>query len=351
MFKKYIFLLFLTMIGTKLLAQENKPDTIPKQPAYDILLDPNLDIDELLNDIDAFLDSILAPRSYWLTSLSAGQGYFNYVVRTPRGRGIKEVKKTIWSPTLGYYDKSGPGITFTSNVIHDSARFNTYQIAISPSYDLIKGRTLATGISLTHYFTKRSVRFYTSPLENELNGYFLWRKSWLQPGISVNYGWGSKTRFSKRDTIYNAVVQNAVTTIRDVIIKDTATIFESNTKSIVDFSMAITVRHDFYWLNIFSDKDHIRLSPMLSLSAGTQKFGFNQTTGATGPLRSVSILNNTQKVSLTQKFQPLSMTLYLRSEYSFGKFFIQPQLYFDYYFPAEKNNLLCAFNINTGFIF
>jgi hypothetical protein len=181
----------------------------------------------------------------------------------------------------------------------------------------------------------------------------LWRKSWLQPGLTFNYGWGSKTSFSKRDTIYKTYVLSSATTnvIRDLVDQDTATIYTKNKKSIVDFSLAVTLRHDFYWLDVFSKKDHIRFSPLLSLSAGTQKFGFNQTSGATGPLRAVPILNNSQSVSFGQKFQPLSMTLYLRSQYSFGKFFIEPQVYFDYYFPAETDNFLAAFNIHAGFMF
>jgi hypothetical protein len=51
------------------------------------------------------------------------------------------------------------------------------------------------------------------------------------------------------------------------------------------------------------------------------------------------------------KFQPLSLTFYLRSEYSLGKFFIQPQFIVDYYFPASSNNLNTMFSVNAGFIF
>ncbi|MGZ8557634.1 MAG: hypothetical protein ACXWWC_04855, partial [Chitinophagaceae bacterium] len=49
------------------------------------------------------------------------------------------------------------------------------------------------------------------------------------------------------------------------------------------------------------------------------------------------------------KFQPLSVSLYLRPEYNIGKFFIQPQFILDYYIPAE--NLTALLSLNVGVVF
>jgi hypothetical protein len=46
----------------------------------------------------------------------------------------------------------------------------------------------------------------------------------------------------------------------------------------------------------------------------------------------------------------LSLTLFLRGEYSVSKFFIQPQMVFDYYFPTKQNNFSTLFSVNVGFI-
>jgi hypothetical protein len=51
------------------------------------------------------------------------------------------------------------------------------------------------------------------------------------------------------------------------------------------------------------------------------------------------------------KFQALSLTFFVRPEYNIGKFFIQPQLVFDYYFPAPDKRLSTFFSLNTGFMF
>jgi hypothetical protein len=50
-------------------------------------------------------------------------------------------------------------------------------------------------------------------------------------------------------------------------------------------------------------------------------------------------------------FQPLSLSFFLRTEYSIGKFFVQPQFMLDYYFPANEKNLSALMSLNIGCIF
>lgn len=342
----------LVLAGTSW-SQVNPRDTT-QSPVADTLVSgsdsldiDDMDIDQLLNEFDLFLDSILTPHSYVLLNLSMTQGYFTFSRRN--NVQIKESKKAIWSPIIGYYDKSGFGLSLASYVIYDSSRRYVYQSAFTPSYDYLLNRKLATGVSFTRYFTRRRLPFYTSPLQNELNGYFLWRKSWLQPGVAASYGWGSRTDFERVRIVYADAVQNALDLSSTVIDYDTAYILAKNRESIRDFSLTFSLRHDFYWLDIFSKKDHIRLSPMLTASAGTQTFGFNQSSPTFNSVRSVTYFNK-RSISLQQKFQLLSSTLYLRGEYSYGKFFIQPQFIVDYYFPGEKANLATFFSINAGFL-
>src|SRR5262249_32871832 len=151
--------------------------------------------------------------------------------------------------------KNGLGITASANMIDDGKSHNFYQFTISPSFDYIKDRKLATGISYTKYITKDALPFYTSPLQNEIYGYFLWRKAWLQPGITANYGWGDRTQYKEREFIYKRLVANTISkrTLRNFLVTDTATIVATNRESIVDFTLAGSLRHDFYWLNIFSE--------------------------------------------------------------------------------------------------
>ncbi|MFZ1532565.1 MAG: hypothetical protein WAT14_00280, partial [Chitinophagaceae bacterium] len=221
---------------------------------------------------------------------------------------------------------------------------NFYQGAITPSYDYLNNKSLATGISYTKFFTKDSLPFYTTPLQNELYAYFTYRKWWIRPTIAMSYGWGSRTDFMQREEL-----------IQDLRLRRRGFTYINTEEKISDFSIMATLRHDFYWLDVLTFKDHIRFTPQISFTSGTQKFGFNQSsnTYATVIRNNSNVLYSTENVYLDDelRFQPLSLTMFLRGEYSIGKFFIQPQFTMDYYFPATSNNFNSIFSINIGCMF
>jgi hypothetical protein len=336
-------------------AQTTVPgDTIPVVADQALAIDTSLDYEDVLDELGDFLDSILAPRSYFLASNSLASGHFNY----QKNSGIEVVKKLIFSPTVGYYHKSGPGITVAGNIVKDGQIRRLYQYSLSPSFDFIQSRKWAGGLSYTRYITKDSLSFYTTPLQNEMAGYFLWRKAWLQPGIAASFGWGSRKDLQKRvafvERIYNR--QNALLRWlrrnRNPVI-DTVVYTTKVEESIRDFLVTTSLRHTFYWLDLSKHNDYIKFTPMLTFSSGTQKFGFNRTTGTTINSKDANVQFSRGDVNLDDKlkFQLISLTLYLRPEYSIGKFFIQPQLIIDYYFPAEEKGLTTLFSLNAGFIF
>ena len=120
-------------------------------------------------------------------------------------------------------------------------------------------------------------------------------------------------------------------------------------------TITASIRHDFYWLNVFSEKEYMRLTPQVSFISGTQKFGINQSSDTYGIVKGTgaNILFNSENSYLddSQYFQPLSLAGFIKTEYSKGKFFVQPQFMVDYYFPAKEGNFGTAFLLNTGFIF
>ena len=328
--------------GIVLFAQNNRPDTSivsdQKNTTDDLSDLDNISLDEL----ESFLDSILSPHSYFLGSLQIGKGYYNYDSKSTYL--LETTKKITYSPVFGYYHKSGFGINATGYIINDNNKFNLFQGAFSPSYDYLKNKNLATGIAFTRYFTKDSLPFYTSPLQRELYIYFMWRKFWLKPSVSLNYGWGSRSDYEHREDQINSLRlrREGFTRI-------------NTTQSIKDLSVMFSVRHDFYWLDVLGYSDHIRITPQIAFTSGTQKFGFNQTTNTytTTVHTGANVLYNSESSFLSDNtaFQPLSLALFLRGEYAFGKFFIQPQLIMDYYFPASENNFNTVFSLNAGFMF
>ena len=352
MMRTFTILLVFTAITATVYPQVTPADTSLthiKQTANDtidkLIADTSIDYDLLLKDLDTFLDSLLAPRSYFIANLSIGKGYFNFERKS--SLILESSKKLTYLPSFGYYDKSGLGFTATGYMVHDDVNMNFYQLSVSPSYDYLQNKKLATGISFTKYFTKDSLPFYTSPLQNELYAYFTWRKFWVKPSVQLSYGWGTRNEYMKREEQINSLR-----------LRPRGYTFVNTTESISDFSLTGSLRKDFYWLDVFAYNDYIRFTPQASINFGTQKFGFNQSSATYAQLirstgTTANVLYSTENSYLddTIKFQPLSWSLFLKAEYSVGKFFIQPQFILDYYYPATSNNFSTLFNVNLGFMF
>ena len=302
----------------------------------------DLDYDELFNELDLLLDSLTEPKSFTLFNVAVGHNYFNY--QSKSSYLLETSRRITYSPSLGYYSKSGLGISANSILVHDGLKLNPYQFNVTGSYDYLENHRFLTGFALTHFFTRDSLPFYTSPLKNEAYAYFTYRKFWLKPSVAVSYGWGSRNEYEEREEY--------ITSLR----LSTRGYTSINTReSVNDFNLIGSVRHDFYWLDVLGKRDYIRFTPQIVFTSGTQKFGFNQTssTYATIPRTGANIMYTSDNVYLDDElyFQPLSLSTYLKAEYSKGKFFLQPQVVFDYYFPAEEKNFTAAFVVNAGVIF
>lgn len=300
------------------------------------------DYDELFNEIDALLDSLLSPSDFFLFNAGVGNSIFNY--RSKTGYDLDISNKITITPTLAYFSKTGLGLGITAVIVDDNKKLNPYQFYITGSYDYLRNKKFLTGVAYTHFITKDSLPFYTSPLRNELYAYFTYKKWWLRPMVAVSYGWGNRDDYIEREGFITAFLlrRNGFTRI-------------NTRESIHDFSVITSLRHDFYWMEVLGKNDYIRLTPQVVLTSGTQKFGFNQTssTYATLPRNGTNVLFSSNNFYLDDElyFQPISLSAYVKAEYSKGKFFIQPQVIFDYYFPANNNNFAMAFVINAGVIF
>ena len=337
MFRKLTVLILALCCSGTIFAQK-KDSTAQKTSDY---ADAE-DYDVLFSELDSFLDSLLAPRDYAIINLSGTSNFYDY--SSSSSNKLSTRRQLVVSPSVGYFSKTGFGINATGNIVNEKQGWNAYQLATSLSYDYIKNFDFAAGISATHFFTKDSLQFYTSPLKNEFYGYFTYRKAWFKPAIAASYGWGSRTAYEDR-----------VEYITRLRLRKKSYTRITTTESVSDFNVMVSARHDFYWLDILSNKSFFRLTPQVSLTGGTQKFGFNQVADSyqSNLITGKSRLQQSENSNLDDqsKFQLLSVMGTLKSELSLGKFFIQPQLAFNYYIPATSNNLATLFLINTGVIF
>ncbi len=298
------------------------------------------DYDELFSELDKLLDSLSAPHSFTLVNFAFGQSYLSFDKKSDQ---VETSRRFSYSPSVGYYDKSGFGAGAGASIVNDGTGLNPYQFSVTGSYDFQKSKAFIAGLSLTHYVTKSGLPFYTSPLKNEAFAYFMYRKFWLRPMVGFSYGWGSRDAFKEvEEQIQNInLAQRGFTRI-------------NSAEKVIDINLVTSVRHDFYFLNAWAG-DYMRLTPQLSFISGSHQFGFNQTSNSYAILARTGnpFLYSTDNVAFDNKlyFQPISLTGFLKAEWSKGKFFIQPQFLVDYYFPASPDHLSTAFLVNAGLVF
>lgn len=276
-------------------------------------------IDSLMQGFDAFLDSLSKPKSMFNVSLGVGSGLFSFEDKS--SVWTRSEKKWMYMPSLAYYHKSGLGLSAAGYVLPEAGKLNMYQWSVSPSYDLIKSK-FSAGLAYSHYFTKDSVDFYVTPIQNELYTYFAWKKAWIRPAISVSYGWGSQTSFKKREWLRLARLLRQ---------SGQYNINRKEEQSIEDFSVTLSVRKNIDWYDVISSNDNITITPVLLLNAGTQRFGFNRSYSLNNfSLEKINALPSNSSLSSGGDFALQSASAVLRASYMKGVFAIQPQVYFDY---------------------
>jgi hypothetical protein len=312
--------------------------------------DSTLYYNELFTELESFLDSLSAPRNMVIVNMGFSN---NFVSSKTINQTIESNRKLLFSPSMGFYSKTGLGLNLASFITDVGTNWNMYQWLATASYDYLKDEKIFTGINYTRFFTKDTVPFYVSPLENELSAYVMYKPSMFKPSLTATYGWGTMEDYKKGEQFIDVLQRGrgrSVVVFPPIEDSDTVT-----TESINDFTLAASVRRDFVWLRLLGKNNVTRFIPQLTFTSGTQKFGFNQTTNSykSIPNTKNNVLYNTDNVELEDelKFQPLSLAVMLRGELTFKKFFFQPQFIADYYFPAKEQNLLVGFRINTGFIF
>ncbi|MES2881201.1 MAG: hypothetical protein V4676_03565, partial [Bacteroidota bacterium] len=149
------FLLTILCQGYAHAQQKNTP------PAVDTSF---TDYDLLFDELDALLDSIMAPGSFAMFNAGITSSYFNYESNNGKNNAKR---KLIVAPSFSYFHKSGLGLTAATSIITEDGGINPYQSSATASYDFLGSKKFITGLSFTRFFTKKNLPFYTSPLNSQ----------------------------------------------------------------------------------------------------------------------------------------------------------------------------------------
>jgi len=319
----------------------NSRKTYAQHSVLDSLLinaDTSAVMDSLMKDFDRFLDSISKPKSFFSVSMGVGSGFFNF--KSGNVVQLEAEKKAIFSPSVGYFHKIGLGIMVNGYMINEGGKMNMYQYSVTPSFDYIKNRNFSTGIAYSLYKTKKETNFYVTPIENEMFAYFRYKKWWLQPAVSLSYGWGSRTEYKEKQwEILSQRYRNNGGRHAVYIRQD---------ESVSDFAVMTSVRHDFDWYGILGKHDNFVITPVLLLTSGTSNFGFNTSYSTNFNVINNNFLPSNSNITDKTSFEPKSTTLIVRSCYSVGSFFVMPQVLFDYYLHTADKRFNVVYAVMAG---
>ncbi len=244
-------------------------------------------------------------------------------------------KKIFFTPSAGYYHKSGFGLALNTYISSDSGKMKLYQYAINPFYNY-SGKKINAGISYSRYIAGEAVEsFATSPYKNDIYASFKLKKPWLQTGISLGYANGNFKEYFDT-TILLRRITDTITT------------------KLYDFSAILSAEHEFDLGSLFTKEDNLTVVPSLMLNASSQKWTISHSNSLSK--RRPAVQRALKSVygdgTSSAAFQLQSIALLMEATYTTGKFYLQPQFYIDYYLPVTSvSKFTNVFSVIAGLTF
>jgi len=328
-----ILLFFLT--GFFLLSKSDAQTT----PSDKHIMDSLLQNDEMLKMINEYWKNL----SYFRVNVGIGNNLYG-----SQDKSIESLQNSqpfVVTPSVGYYHKSGFGISFTGFLLSENNKTDFYQYTLTPSYSYSKGKIADVIISYTHYFEKSIYNYNTSPIQNEFYGNILFKKPWLKPGIALGYSTGKFDQGVHIDTTVKVLSR-----LVHILYNDTVS---TNIRS---FSVAGSVEHSFLFYNLLTVKDGIIITPQFSLISGINKYDMKHSSSLdyynAYTKKALKRIRHFQSQGNNKNYQLQSLGLDLDVNYSIGKFYFEPDLYLNYYLPNTNDNRFTQiFNFNIGITF
>ena len=277
------------------------------------------DSTEILKDLMEILSDAEKPASYFTIDVGIGNRVFN-VQNNVLNSKLTPVSTFIYSPSLLYHHKSGLYFSGGINLLNDNKKgFGINQSSLSAGYELPENSNTDFAIAYTHIFVNDIFSPYASPVHNDLYAAYVYKKTWIRPGIAADYSGGEYGDVKRIRLLYDSI----------------------NTR-LKSFSLIPFISHEFKWQEVFNKKDGITFTSSLMMNMGKSKLAFKHNTNAVNLANFLTKKGRLPKFENT-KFQAESIGLGLDASYVTGKFSIEPQGYFDYYLPSTTTNRLASY--------
>jgi hypothetical protein len=283
-------------------------------------------------------------KSFFDVNVGFGNGSFalqnsSYDVKTDH---------IFYNTGIGYYHKSGFSLSGGLNVTNDNGSISLYQGYVAPSFDY-QSKSIATGISYFHYFNKQDLSFYVSPLVNEFYSYIVLKKGWLVPKLAFDYGWGTYDQLDNLKLIDTVRFRRFAPIVRYLSKQE-------STAKVNDFSVMLSVRHDFTSHPKGANAHYFRYTPSLLLLAGTATYGTNTALNSLNGPRLANLTNvqlfkdlyGSAFAPVKDEFAFQNFNISQTAMYTVGKWYLQGLLTFSYIIPKEQSKWNAFFNVTTG---
>jgi len=321
--KIYLLIICISASFSAAIAQT---DTLSK--ADKALLDSMMQNDEFLKMLKE------DTRSSVDISVGIGNGAFSSDNKAANATGI--TNQTIFTPSIIYHTKSGFSFGLTTYLTNDSAKnIELYQTGLSAAYDYY-GKKVHAGISYTRFLSNKNKYNTKSLYQNDFYGYIKKATGIVQPGLSLGFSNGDYKEWNFASFVLKRPLNPRGDTT--VIGKDSTTYKTSY------FSASANIEHDFSFYTIFTKEDELDFVPSLILNFGNDKFSQLHT----NKLFDRKGFSRFKKVNADEKFQIQSVAASVDFTYSVRKFFLQSNLYLDYYLPTTTSKRLSAIYIITA---
>jgi hypothetical protein len=329
---KLLFLLLFSQAGTTVMGQQL--DSLSKEDLR--LLDSMFKNDEFIKLM------VEQKKSYVDVNIGMGNRIFS-IKNNALNAGQAQTNKIFYTPSVGYYHKNGFAVTVSGYLASDDGEVKMYQYAFSPSYTY-SNKKITAGISYTRFIEGSEASFDVNPFKNDFYASALYKKSWVQPGIALGFSFGKQESYYDTAFWYTPPLQSA----RIIHVRDTITTRLSG------LSLTLSATHQWAFYELLNKKDAIRLQPVLMLNAGSQKWHVTHSSSLFERRAVVQyyLKRRFGDGTTSSNFNLQSMAFSGALTYYYGKFYLQPQIYLDYYLPATtEERITSLFSVTAGISF
>lgn len=300
----------------------------------------DMNTDELIAELRSIMDSMGKPSSF--LSLNVGMSNSLFSARNNAFNANQSGSSaTAFMPSVSYFHKSGFGLGATGFMRSFSAAPVIYQTAITPSYDHF-GKKLLYGISYSYYLKSENPSVTTTHYDQDVYAYLQFRKLWLRPAIAAGWGAGSY-----KDASFIPIKISG----DEVLIMDTSLV------KINDYSLSLSVSHNFNFTDLLSGNDVLAITPQLSLIGGLHQFNSQTLTRMfygkrfkESELERIRKRYNTSRSETSIALETAAFSLNI--SWFKGAFSLNTGYFLGYYFdPNASRRISHIFNTGIGFTF